>query len=127
MSNCLWNCSSLIFQTERRILQVTILKANMGAGRNLLVAFLLILGTSVCLGKKANGNLIRGPIDLSSGNGRYFLSWEVDFNASVIRFDVEAQTTGFVGFGINTIGSMGGADIIIGGVGENGPYFEVSL
>ena len=53
--------------------------------------------------------------------------WSVDWNARSISFAVEAQTTGWVGFGISTgRGQMIGADIVIGGVTDNGnQYFSV--
>ena len=55
------------------------------------------------------------------------LYWSVDWNARSISFAVEAQTTGWVGFGISTgRGQMIGADIVIGGVTDNGnQYFSV--
>lgn len=57
------------------------------------------------------------------------LYWSVDWNARSISFAVEAQTTGWVGFGISTgRGQMIGADIVIGGVTDNGnQYFSVGL
>src|SRR5271168_708203 len=57
----------------------------------------------------------------------YVLGWEVDFEAEEITFDVTAPTRGFVGFGLNYRSDMAGADIIIGGVDNDGkPYFTVS-
>ena len=55
------------------------------------------------------------------------LYWSVDWNARSISFAVEAQTTGWVGLGISTgRGQMIGADIVIGGVTDNGnQYFSV--
>ena len=55
------------------------------------------------------------------------LYWSVDWNAKSISFAVEAQTTGWVGFGISTgRGQMIGADIVIGGVTDDGKqYFTV--
>jgi hypothetical protein len=56
----------------------------------------------------------------------YTLGWAVDFEKEEIIFDVTVQTTGYVGFGLNSMSSMAGADIIIGGVDSEGtPYFEV--
>ena len=57
----------------------------------------------------------------------YLLTWEVDHGHKNVTFEVKAQTTGYVGFGLNTIGGMTGADIVIGGVFDNGTsYFSVS-
>ena len=55
------------------------------------------------------------------------LYWSVDWNTRSISFAVEAQTTGWVGFGISTgRGQMIGADIVIGGVTDDGKqYFSV--
>ena len=56
------------------------------------------------------------------------LYWSVDWNAKSVSFAVEAQTTGWVGFGISAgRGRMRGADIVIGGVTDEGKqYFKVS-
>jgi hypothetical protein len=57
-------------------------------------------------------------------DGKYILAWEVD--GDTITFEVEVETTGYVGFGISPFGSMTGADIFIAGVGEDGkPYSTV--
>ena len=57
----------------------------------------------------------------------YLLTWEVDLEHKNVTFQVKAQTMGYVGFGLNTIGGMQGADIVIGGVFDNGTsYFSVS-
>lgn len=55
------------------------------------------------------------------------LYWNVDWKARSISFAVEAQTTGWVGFGISSGGGqMIGADIVIGGVTDDGnQYFTV--
>ena len=55
------------------------------------------------------------------------LYWSVDWKARSISFAVEAQTTGWVGFGISSgRGQMIGADIVIGGVTDDGnQYFTV--
>lgn len=56
------------------------------------------------------------------------LYWSVDWNAKTVSFAVEALTTGWVGFGISAgRGQMIGADMVIGGVTEDGEhYFMVS-
>lgn len=55
------------------------------------------------------------------------LYWSVDWNQKTVTFAVEAKTTGWVGFGISTgRGQMAGADIVIGGVTQEGKrYFTV--
>jgi len=58
-------------------------------------------------------------------NGKIVLGWEVDSVAGVITFEIEAETTGYVGFGISPQGSMTGADIFIAGVNADGtPYYS---
>lgn len=56
------------------------------------------------------------------------LYWSVDWDAKTVSFAVEALTTGWVGFGISEgRGQMIGADMVIGGVTEDGEhYFMVS-
>jgi len=58
--------------------------------------------------------------------GKVTMSWEVDEVERSITFEIEAETTGYVGFGISPQGSMTGADIFIAGVANNGtPYSSV--
>ncbi|CAL8068080.1 unnamed protein product [Orchesella dallaii] len=57
--------------------------------------------------------------------GRYQLEWEVDFDEKTVIFNVTVQTKGFVGFGLSKKGKMLGADIVIGGIDEDGQaYFS---
>ncbi|CAG7728223.1 unnamed protein product [Allacma fusca] len=53
----------------------------------------------------------------------YKVRWEV--NNETITFDIEANTTGYVGLGFNKNGSMTNADIVMGGVDDrdNSTYF----
>ena len=54
------------------------------------------------------------------------LYWNVSTANREIFFTVEAQTTGWVGFGISSgQGKMAGADIVIGWVKDGKPYFKV--
>lgn len=59
-------------------------------------------------------------------NRRYSVQWEVDLDTEIIVFTLNVQTTGYVGFGISMNPSMAGADIVIGGVRDDGStYFAV--
>lgn len=59
---------------------------------------------------------------------KYFLKWRIESEEETIYFEITAQTTGFVGFGISPNGGMTGADILIAGVKPDGTqYFSVSL
>jgi len=59
--------------------------------------------------------------------GRLILEWELNTDQTEIIFELSANTTGFVGFGISPQGGMTGADIFIAGVDSNGvPYSSVS-
>ena len=54
------------------------------------------------------------------------LYWNINMANKEIYFMVEAQTTGWVGFGISSgQGKMAGADIVIGWVKDGKPYFKV--
>ena len=54
------------------------------------------------------------------------LYWNINMANKEIYFLVEAQTTGWVGFGISSgQGKMAGADIVIGWVKDGKPYFKV--
>lgn len=60
--------------------------------------------------------------------GKVYMGWEVDSTTEIITFEIEALTTGYVGFGISPQGSMLGADIFTAGVLPNGTvYSAVSL
>ncbi|XP_035701345.1 DBH-like monooxygenase protein 2 homolog [Folsomia candida] len=48
--------------------------------------------------------------------GKVFLGWEFDSETNVITFEMEVETTEWVGLGISLSGSMTGADIFIAGV-----------
>ncbi|CAL8068112.1 unnamed protein product [Orchesella dallaii] len=57
--------------------------------------------------------------------GRYRLEWEVDWKNERVVFNVTVATNGYIGFGLSRKGKMSGADIVIGGVDNNGkPYFS---
>lgn len=59
-------------------------------------------------------------------NGKYSAEWEVNLDTGSIVFTLNVQTTGYVGFGISMNPSMAGADIVIGGVKDDGTtYFAV--
>ena len=82
----------------------------------------------ICLAKSS-------AIDLASGHSFFAaldesqkvkLYWNVDTAKKEISFTVEAQTTGWIGFGISSgQGKMAGADIVIGWVKDGKPYFKV--
>lgn len=56
------------------------------------------------------------------------LYWNVSIESKEIFFTVEANTTGWIGFGISSgQGKMKGADIVIGWVKDGKSYFQVSL
>jgi len=56
--------------------------------------------------------------------GRVILEWELSANETEIIFELSANTTGFVGFGISPQGGMTGADIFIAGVDSNGQSYS---
>ena len=74
-------------------------------------------------------------VDLASGHSFFAaldedqkmkLYWNVDTAKKELSFTVEAQTTGWIGFGISSgQGKMEGADIVIGWVKDGKPYFKV--
>jgi hypothetical protein len=59
-------------------------------------------------------------------DGQIVLAWEANHETEQVVFEIEANTTGYVGFGISPQGSMAGADIFIAGVFPNGTsYYSV--
>ena len=54
------------------------------------------------------------------------LFWTIDWDAETVSFAVEAETTGWVGFGFSTrSGQMIGSDVVIGWVKDNKGYLTV--
>ena len=51
------------------------------------------------------------------------LYWSVDWDEEAVSFAVEAETTGWVGFGFS--GQMAGSDVVIGWVKDNNGYLKV--
>jgi len=61
-------------------------------------------------------------------NGKFIVEWETDFEKELAIFDVTAETTGYVGFGLSPGGGMSGSDIVVGGIFPNGnTYFAVCV
>lgn len=56
-------------------------------------------------------------------SGRYILEWLVDWNNSRVNFTVHVRTQGYVGLGLALDSKMEGADIVIGGVLQNGEIY----
>ena len=55
------------------------------------------------------------------------LFWNIDWDAETVSFAVEAETTGWVGFGFSTgSGQMIGSDVVIGWVKDNKGYLTVT-
>ena len=94
-------------------------------GSEICICFLLLVLPAVHSGKSEPGTtFIRSEILAEY----YLLTWEVDSVRENVTFEVKAHTIGYFGFGVNAIAGMKGADIIIGGVYDNGTsYFSVSL
>ncbi len=56
----------------------------------------------------------------------YVVDWWINYDAKSVEFQVFVNTSGWIGFGLSPTGGMTGADIVIGGVYENGTsYFSV--
>lgn len=56
-------------------------------------------------------------------NGKYRLKWK--FDDKTVTFELEVETTGYVGFGLSSNGAMALSDIVIGGVSNGRPYLQV--
>jgi len=87
-------------------------------------AYLLLI--SVCLAKSSADLKLEhsffSPLDEDQ---KVKLYWNISTANREIFFTVEAQTTGWVGFGISSgQGKMAGADIVIGWVKDGKPYFK---
>ncbi|CAG7836005.1 unnamed protein product [Allacma fusca] len=53
------------------------------------------------------------------------VTWSVDFDNETVTFDVSALTSAYVGFGFSSEGGMYNADMVTGGVDNNGvTYFQ---
>lgn len=92
--------------------------------------FVLILAVSILAvpQQRPESRLTLPNVLVLDDAGRITLAWEANLQREEITFEIEANTTGYVGFGISPQGSMTGADIFIAGVGNDGqPYFSVIL
>lgn len=56
-------------------------------------------------------------------NGKYRIKWK--FDDTTVTFELEVETTGYVGFGFSSNGAMALSDIVIGGVSNGKPYLQV--
>ena len=93
---------------------------------------ILLLATTLFLFNDVSCSIVRKDsrigknIETLDDDGKVTLAWEVDEATGIITFEIEAQTLGYVGFGISPQGSMTGADIFIAGVDPDGkPYATV--
>ena len=60
--------------------------------------------------------------------GKIKLFWNIDWDAETVSFAVEAETTGWVGFGFSTgSGQMIGSDVVIGWVKDNKGFLTVRM
>ena len=90
----------------------------------LVASMFVVLGTF-------QANLINGDLSSEFTNSAVLyeaatvtLYWSVDWDSKTVTFAVEASTTGWVGFGIfEGRGQMIGADIVIGGVTDDGKHY----
>ena len=90
----------------------------------LVASMFVVLGTF-------QANLIKGDHSSEFTNSAVLdeaatvkLYWSVDWDSKTVTFAVEALTTGWVGFGISEgRGQMIGADIVIGGVTDDGKHY----
>lgn len=56
-----------------------------------------------------------------------FLRWDFDLEAEIITFELQVQTTGWVGLGVTNGYTFVGGDLVVGGVlPEGNVYFSVS-
>ncbi len=63
--------------------------------------------------------------EILDNSGKYQLEWQVNWLEKRVTFNVTVETRGYIGFGLSDNGKMSGADIVIGGVLQNGePYFS---
>ena len=89
------------------------------------LAYLLLM--SMCLAKSlADLKLEHSFFSPLDEDQKVKLYWNISTANKEIYFTVEAQTTGWIGFGISSgQGRMEGADIVIGWVKDGKPYFKV--
>ncbi|XP_076872509.1 DBH-like monooxygenase protein 1 homolog [Brachyhypopomus gauderio] len=70
-------------------------------------------------GARASGFDHAAVLDAS---GKYVIKWR--FDETTITLEIEAETTGSVGFGISPNGAMASSDLLIGGVARGEPYLR---
>ena len=60
-------------------------------------------------------------------SGRYMLYWSFNLSTEVVRFAVDVETEGWIGFGLSPNGKMPGSDVVMGWVDDRtgGAHFSV--
>lgn len=61
--------------------------------------------------------------EILSAEWNYVVSWEVDKDTSSVTFEISVDSKGYIGFGVSSNGGMANADLIIGGVFDNGTVY----
>lgn len=84
----------------------------------------LILSVVLVFAQGKSSMLSLKNVEQLDEEGRVFLAWEYDPQSTLINFEIEAETLGFVGLGISPQGNMFGADIFIAGVHPNGTAYS---
>ncbi|XP_036418630.1 LOW QUALITY PROTEIN: DBH-like monooxygenase protein 1 homolog [Colossoma macropomum] len=80
----------------------------------------VLLATLLCSGR-SRGHGFEHSAALDAG-GRYVVKWK--FDETSITFEIEAETMGYIGFGLSPNGAMASADLVIGGVANGIPYLH---
>ncbi|ODM90036.1 DBH-like monooxygenase protein 1 [Orchesella cincta] len=90
----------------------------------LLVAALTHTECKVTNPNVQQDSTIRSGEEYLDSEQSYLLKWNVSLTEKRIYFEVTANTTGYIGFGISPTGGMAGADIFIAGVHPNGTEYS---
>jgi hypothetical protein len=66
-------------------------------------------------------------IEIPTDTDNFHISYVLDMESSMITFDCNVHTVGYIGFGFSNTSTMTDADLVMGGIRENGSYFGVSF
>ena len=81
----------------------------------------LVLVCNVCNGNISSNSYYPFHVALSSNPAyQYDLYWKVDLEEEFIHIAIDANTTGWIGFGLSPNGQMPGSDVLIGWISDDG-------
>ena len=96
-----------------------------------VLAVVVFVGSVIALAASAHVENLQerypfSAVLLDDGEEYYELHWNFTRSTQSIYFAVNVSTTGWVGFGLSPNGQMPASDVVMGWVGNEVTYFQVT-